>query len=89
MADLVDWQIHEKLREDLMASLARTPPPGYAKVDLGQVRGAEETAFKLLARLHREYIMASRPLPSSKLRSSASRSWQRCLADGTQEEGTG
>ena len=51
MADLVDWQVHEKLHEDLMASLARTPPPGYAKVDLGQVRGAYETAFQLLARL--------------------------------------
>ena len=51
MADLVDWHVHERLREDLMASLARPPPPGYAKVDLAQVRRADETAFQLLARL--------------------------------------
>ena len=112
MADLVDWQVHEKSREDLMASLARTPSAGYAKVDLGQVRRADETAFQLLARQSVHGIRRSdgnRPLDeqglqhgvatfagewdpaasSSRPRSGASRSWQRCLADGTQEEGTG
>ena len=70
MEDLVDWHVHERLREDLMASLARPPPAGYAKVDLAQVRRADETAFQLLARLSVDGIRRfdlQRPLMNASL----------------------
>ena len=42
--------MHEKLREEIMSSLARRPPPGYAGLTIQQVRKADEAAFILMAK---------------------------------------
>lgn len=56
MADLMDWDSHEKLRDDLIGSFTRAPPPGYARTSLQQVRRADEVAFGLLAKWATEGI---------------------------------
>ena len=50
MADLMGWEAHEKIRQDLMSALTRTPPPGYSRVSKQQVKRADEIAFGLLAK---------------------------------------
>ena len=50
MADLMSWEAHEKLRQDLMAALLRTPPPGYSRVTKQQIRRADEQAFAIMAK---------------------------------------
>lgn len=50
MGDILDWDEHEKLREELMTAWAATPPPGYAKLTVAQVKRADEIAFTLLAK---------------------------------------
>ena len=50
MSDLMSWDAHEKLRQDLMAALLRTPPPGYQKVSKQQIRRADEQAFAIMAK---------------------------------------
>jgi len=56
MADLIDWELHEQLRNDLMGTLSRQPPPGYARVSVGQIRRADETLFQIMARMVRAGI---------------------------------
>eukprot|EP00972_Heterocapsa_arctica_P097703 14416367-Heterocapsa_arctica.AAC.1 len=65
MADLMDWESHEKLRDDLIGSFTRAPPPGYARTSLQQVRRADEVAFGLMAKWAKEGIKrrsGARPL---------------------------
>jgi len=50
MADLMGWEAHEKLRNDLMSSLSRPPIPGYGKVTKIQLKRADEIAFGLLSK---------------------------------------
>ena len=51
MADIMAWEVHERLRDDLMSTLARQQPPGYAQVGVAQIRRADEVCFTILARL--------------------------------------
>ena len=51
MADAMSWECHEKLREELMSSLARKPPPGYSQLSIAQIRKADEAAFMVMAKL--------------------------------------
>ena len=48
MADLMSWEAHEKLRQDLMNALAKTPPPGFQRLSMTQVKRADQAAFSLL-----------------------------------------
>ena len=50
MADILAWEVHEALRQDLLSALMRQPPPGYDRVSMAQVRRADEVAFGLLAK---------------------------------------
>jgi hypothetical protein len=50
MGDLLEWSEHEKLRQDLLRSMAAPVPFGYAKVTIWQARNADEKAFELLER---------------------------------------
>ena len=50
MGDLMSWNCHERLREDLMSALTRTPPPGYARTSKQQLRRADEVAFEIMAK---------------------------------------
>lgn len=51
MADAMTWEKHERLREELMSTLARRQPPGYNQVSIAQIRRADEVAFTVLAKL--------------------------------------
>ena len=51
MADLMGWQVHEQLRQDLMSAMMRPPLPGYERVSKTQVRRADEIAFTLLSKM--------------------------------------
>ena len=51
MADVMSWEKHERLREELMSAWARRPPPGYEPLSVSQVRKADEVAFTIMARL--------------------------------------
>ena len=50
MADVMAWEVHETLRQDLLNALVRQPPPGYDRATMAQVRRADEIVFGLLAR---------------------------------------
>jgi len=56
MADLLDYNIHDRLVEKLMATLIQQPLPGYAKVSIEQLLRADRLAFKLMAERTRKGV---------------------------------
>ena len=49
MADVLAWELHEKLRLKLQAQLALSPPTGYRRVTLEQVLSADRSFWVQLA----------------------------------------
>jgi hypothetical protein len=48
MANLLTFEMHEKLVRHLMEAYQEDPPRGYRAVDLDQLRRADETVFQML-----------------------------------------
>ena len=52
---------HERLTQRLMSAYRTSPPPGYSKVSLAQIKAADEMFFELAGQLTRRGIQASGP----------------------------
>eukprot|EP00971_Amphidinium_carterae_P332095 6466069-Amphidinium_carterae.1 len=48
IADMLDYNLHEKLIKHYTETVLRTPPPGYASVGWGQVEQADMELWRLL-----------------------------------------
>lgn len=51
MADIMSYEVHEKLVNQLLAAFMKDPLPGYARVGVNQLVRADQEAFKQLANL--------------------------------------
>ena len=51
MADIMSYEVHEKLVDQLLAAFMKDPLPGYARVGVNQLIRADQEAFKQLAYL--------------------------------------
>ena len=65
MGDVMGWEAHESLREEMMCAFAREPLSGYAKVSLEQVKKADEMAFYLLSKFAKQGIKRVGTMTSS------------------------
>ena len=71
MADLMQYELHEKLVDKMLASYMRLPPAGHRRVDIAQLERADKEAFRLLSERTRNGIRrgnaARRPLDVAML----------------------
>ena len=82
MADVLAYEVHEKLREELVSTLLEKPPPGYCRVSVEQVRKADEIVFYLLGRECPDGIKragGARPLDSAMTAAMSNRRFQLAL----------
>eukprot|EP00971_Amphidinium_carterae_P014485 286176-Amphidinium_carterae.1 len=48
IADLLEYNLHEKLIKHYTETVLRTPPPGYAPVSWGQIEQADMELWRIL-----------------------------------------
>ena len=82
MADVLAYEAHEKLREELVGTLLEKPPLGYCRVSVEQVCKADEIFFFLLSRECPDGIKRSggvRPLDAASATAMSNRRFQLAL----------